>query len=659
MPKMPNADLTPRDPRPAADLAATLHDRAQELADIAGKLGLPRLGDTIVADAGRRLDSAQLRVLVLGEIKQGKSTLINALLGEALLPSGVTPTTGAVVQIVRGDALGRFLVAPDGARTSLEPEQFAKLARGKEEFVGALLVTTPSEHLGPGIELIDTPGINDLHRFRSLISRGELPRGDAIVLVLDATQVLKLTEVAFLRDALLALGGTEGTGATLLLALNRIDLVPESERPSLVDHIHRELSAVLPGPVEVFQTDARGAGKQPDGTGLGTREVKRLRERLLALASTTKTVLPTRTRASLQRSVDLLLHHAAIEARALRLESAALQAELKAVREALVQQRLDLDHIESTIAAGRAQIVQSCHQHLVDFRAELQTSILAQLERNDLRSTADLLPGAIQDALLHFTYHEAERLRLALEQLTRDAIHTCGEQAQRRLAETMLNLGFRGPVVHLQPPSVGVEAGTLAVGIAGTAIMYFGNIVAGMLVTIAAPLATMFLRERSIRELREAARKTVPHALTQSFSELEATLARAVDAHVAGLREYVVLAHNQLGAHLQALLERAAALAPPAADLSPKPSDLSAKPGSNDLSPKPADLSAKPGSKPAAKSAPAAKPAPDPPKPAPDPAKPDVPDPRRAALTELRALERRLEELRRELAALASTPEPA
>src|SRR5690606_7563210 len=120
----------------------------------------------------------------------------------------------------------------------------------------------------------------------------------------------------------------------------RIDLVPEAERHTLVDHIHRELTAVLAGPVEVFQTDARGASKQPDSDSFGAREVARLRDRLLALAGTTKTILPTRTRASLQRSVDLLLHHTAVEARALRLEAAALQTELAAVRDAFAQQRL-------------------------------------------------------------------------------------------------------------------------------------------------------------------------------------------------------------------------------------------------------------------------------------------------------------------------------
>lgn len=601
-----------------SEQSTTLHECATELADIAGKLGLTRLGDTIQSETTRRLDHAQLRVLVLGEIKQGKSTLINALLGQSLLPSGVTPTTGAVVQIVRDEHLGRFLVAPDGARTPLETEQFLKLARGKEEFVGNLLATTPSEHLPHGVELIDTPGINDLQKVRSMISRGELPRGDALVLVLDATQILKLTEVAFLRDALVALGGTEGTGATLLLAVNRIDLIPEAERPALLDHIHRELTAVLPGGVELFQTDARTASKQPDSTTLGVREVVRLRERLAALASTGKTILPTRTRASLQRYAELLGHHAAVEARALRLEAAVLQTELAAVRKALVEQRLDLDAIDTAIAAGRAQIAEESHARLAQFRSDLQASILAQLGRSDLRGTADLLPGAIHDAVLHFTYHEVERLRLALDQLTREAIHTCGEQAQRRLAGTLLNLGFRGPEVHLKPTSVSIEAGTLAVGVVGTAIMYFGNIVAGLVVTFAAPLATMFLRERSIRELRDDARKTVPLALAASFSQLDAALLAAVDAHIAGLKEYLVLAHNNLGNQLQALLERALAIAGTApAALPPAAPD---------------NLSEKPANTPAA------------------PATPPPPDPRQGALVELRALELRLSQVHDRLA---------
>jgi predicted GTPase len=534
--------------------SALLH-HAGALQQAATQLGLPRLGEQIVHETARRVENARLRVLVLGEIKQGKSTLINALLGQSLLPTGVTPTTGAVVQLVRGDKLERRLEGPAGGE-SLPPERFAELARGKQPFDGTLLVTTPSEHLPPTLELLDTPGINDVQKFRSLVSRGELPKGDVLLLVLDATQVLRRTELAFLRDALVAVGGLGDSGAILLLAINRIDLVPEAEREAVLSHIRDQLKSWLPGDLEIFTTDARAATKDPKSEALGVREVARLRDRLRELSERTRTISPSRARSYLLRSADLLSHHAATMARALRLEHAAVQAELEAVQKAFIEQRIDIDQLRATIAGQRTEIVERTREHLQIFKGELQSALLAQLDRADLRTTADLLPPAAQDALMHFVYTESERLRLALEKLTRDVLQTCGEQAQRRLAAAMLTLGLRGPVIHMRPPSVFVEAGTLAVGVAGTAVMYFGNIAAGLMMTVAAPLATMVLRERSVRELRQSARESIPKALDDCFASLQTALLRAVDDHIAALDEILVLAHAQLGEQLQSLLQR-------------------------------------------------------------------------------------------------------
>lgn len=605
----------------APDSTATSLTRlAGALQQTASQLGLPRLGAQIVDETARRTGQSRLRVLVLGEIKQGKSTLLNALLGEPLLPTGVTPTTGAVVQIVRGEATERVLVSPAGAREVLAPERFAELARGKQPFDGHLVVTTPSPHLPPALELLDTPGINDVERLRSLVARGELPRGDALVVVLDATQVLKRTELAFLRDALIAVGGLEGSGATLLLAVNRFDLVPEADREAVLKHITSGLSAMLPGELEIFTTDARTAMKTPGADSLGVREVARLRARLHELAGRTGELAPARARTYLLRSADLLSHHAATLARALRLEHAAVEAELAAVQKAFVDQRLDVEQLRATIAGARGEIAERTREHLASFRGELQAAILGQLDRADLRATADILPSAAQDALMHFVFSEAERLRLALEKLTRDVLQTCGEQAQRRLAAAMLTLGLRGPVVHLRPPSVLVEAGTLVVGVAGTAVMYFGNVVAGLMMTVAAPLATMVLRERSVRELRASARESVPRALAATFSELEVALLRAIDDHIATLDEILVLAHTQLGEQLQSLLQRVLELDAKAAALP----EAAAPPSSASSSSSPT---------------------------APVPAASN--EARKTAAAELRALEPRLAELRAEIAALS------
>jgi len=63
-----------------------------------------------------RLDAARLRVLVAGEAKRGKSTLVNALLGREVLPSGVTPLTAVTTTVRYGDderAEVRFLDGHD------------------------------------------------------------------------------------------------------------------------------------------------------------------------------------------------------------------------------------------------------------------------------------------------------------------------------------------------------------------------------------------------------------------------------------------------------------------------------------------------------------------------------------------------------------------
>ena len=50
--------------------------------------------------------------------------------------------------------------------------------------------------LPPALELVDTPGINDIANFRAAVSRGELPRADILILALDATQLLKVLKLA-------------------------------------------------------------------------------------------------------------------------------------------------------------------------------------------------------------------------------------------------------------------------------------------------------------------------------------------------------------------------------------------------------------------------------------------------------------------------------
>jgi len=559
---MTTASPTSTAPQPTSDARSVLLEHAQTLESIAKELGLTDLGRTIGADTRRRLDDHRVRAVVLGEIKQGKSTLINAILGRDVLPTGVTPTTGAVATVRVGDAPGMF-VCTDDDRTAIEADRFAALATGRDQPLegSTLELVVEDGALPPTLELIDTPGMNDMERVRGAISRGQLPRADVLVLVLDATQLLNRTEMAFLRDAISAVGGLAGSGASLLLAINRIDLVDESDRPLLVDYLRREVRALAgegaEDAIEIFQTDARGALRRPDEDSPGVEDVRRLRARLLEIADGHADVLPARARAALSRHASLLAHNAAIAARALTLEELALRREIRAIEREVLDHESDMVLLREQLAAGQATLQEQSEARIDRFRDDLRASTLSCVDSANLRMLSNHLPGSLHDAFLAFAREESDRLRVELDELTHQAMRTHGEQARRRLFQATMRLGFRGPPIYIDPPSVALEAGLVFVGLAGTAVMYFGSMMAGLAMTVAGPLATVFLREKSLRDARERAKTELPGALERASEALRDSIRRVVEQHVSAVEEHLVLANVALGRQLVSVLEQA------------------------------------------------------------------------------------------------------
>lgn len=541
---------------------AKLAAAATRLAELAEALGHPDVAAAIRDDAKRRLDDGRIRVVILGEIKHGKSSLINALLGTQLLPVGVTPTTGAVVAIrtdPHADAdspdsarVGTFLVDAHGQRTELERERFEQLARGKDQDEAGRtpeLLVEPTR-MPATLELIDTPGFNDIDRFRAAVSRSELPRADVLVLVLDATQVLARSELGLIRDAIAAVGGLDGSGARCMLVINRIDLVPDEERSKIVEHTRAALAEVIPGPLEPFLTDAKTALREPAAEREPVRAVARLREALFGLAGRGREILPARARAAMRRHAKLLGYNAAIQARALRLEQAEIEQEIAAVEQAMAARASDLASLRRTIAEADERIIAASKERIASFRAELEEAARAQIHHADIHTLTQVIPGAIQDAFLDFVQHEGERLRAELEQLTRDLFATHGELARRRLIEATLPLGFRGPGVYVEPPAVLIEVGMLALGLVGTIIWYFGNTMTGMVMTVASPLTTVILREKTVRDARVQAREVLPGALDRAIEQLRETMVEVVTRHGAALDEHLLLADRALGEQL-------------------------------------------------------------------------------------------------------------
>jgi hypothetical protein len=216
----------------------------EELATAARRAGA---GETLrrLTAARDRLADSRLTVVVCGEFKRGKSTLLNALLDQEieLFPTGISYTTSIVTTVEHGKT-ERIIVrraasaasspgsTADGggqaaAEVTITRDQLRAYVTqdgnpGNGERVLGVEIALPSPLLASGLALIDTPGIGGVYAEHSLATEGALPLADVIVFVANAHQPLTGSEVRFLRRAV-EIAGVGDDRDALICVLTRID----------------------------------------------------------------------------------------------------------------------------------------------------------------------------------------------------------------------------------------------------------------------------------------------------------------------------------------------------------------------------------------------------------------------------------------------------
>jgi GTP-binding protein EngB required for normal cell division len=167
------------------------------------------LGDRTAAEAIARLAAdraSPVLLAVVGEFNAGKSTFINALVGAAVAPTGILPTT-AVLHHLRwapdSMAVAKILVAAPGEpreRIVAPADLRATLARLDPKSVERVEIRMPIPSLAR-VEILDTPGFNADVAEHEPVARSALDEADMAVWLVDATQAIKQSERRVLEDA--------------------------------------------------------------------------------------------------------------------------------------------------------------------------------------------------------------------------------------------------------------------------------------------------------------------------------------------------------------------------------------------------------------------------------------------------------------------------
>ncbi|MGI6285576.1 dynamin family protein [Neomoorella humiferrea] len=212
-----------------------------------------------------RLLNERLHLAVLGQFKRGKSTFINALLGEEVLPTAILPLTAVPTFLLWGPEIRVRVVFQEGNQseefTLRDPRTLAAfLAQFVTEEgnpknnkkVSHVEVFYPSPLLRQGVVLIDTPGIGSTFRHNTEVTLNFLPQCDAAMFLISADPPITEVEVEFLKSI-------RSKVTHLFFILNKVDYLNKDDITSLLTFIKNVLreQAGIPENPHIFCVSAR------------------------------------------------------------------------------------------------------------------------------------------------------------------------------------------------------------------------------------------------------------------------------------------------------------------------------------------------------------------------------------------------------------------
>jgi small GTP-binding protein len=215
-----------------AELRERLIRLLGESAEFVGKLHGDGAQDRQrLRDAADDLRELFLLVAVIGEFNAGKSTFINALLGEPFLPMGITPTTDAI-ELVR--------YAPVPNRTPRLREG-AAIREWEHPGTG-----------GTGIAIVDTPGTGSVFQQHEEIAKSFLHRSDLVIFIISAKRAFADTERLYLELA-------RNYGKKIVIVINQADLLDDSERQQVREFVRQQIDQLLGLRPPIFMVSAKQA----------------------------------------------------------------------------------------------------------------------------------------------------------------------------------------------------------------------------------------------------------------------------------------------------------------------------------------------------------------------------------------------------------------
>jgi GTP-binding protein EngB required for normal cell division len=426
-----------------------------------------------LADLGGRFVEGRFHLAVLGQFKRGKSTLLNALTGEPILPVGVVPLTAAPTFIQHGDSARISVHYQDdrpaetfaGESTAERSAWLAGFVTEKgnpqnRRGVTEVQVDLPADILSGGVVLIDTPGIGSTYRHNTAATLNFLEQCDAALFLVSADPPITEVELEFLRHV-------KQTVPRLFFVLNKIDYLDESERREALSFYKRVLTEEVgwDGEFPVFCVsarkglDARAAGDAGGWTASGMAKLESFLVGYLAREKFNALTDAVSHRAL--EFIDAVLMEAGIALHALKLPRQELEKKIALFEESLKQAESERRLIQDVLEGDKKRVTSFVEEQARDLAGEAERFLKEIVHRGPAspgagRSTKAVIQQTWAEAIPDFFEQQREALNERVKARLLEFL-TPHEQRLDKLVETLRHTAadlFRVPYRPLSPDAV-------------------------------------------------------------------------------------------------------------------------------------------------------------------------------------------------------------
>ncbi|WP_303720760.1 dynamin family protein [Malonomonas rubra] len=347
----------------------------------------------------QRLGEGRFHLAVLGQFKRGKSTLLNALLGEELLPTDILPVTAIPTFVHAGDKVSGEVYFNDNK----EPQHFDISAESSlaaflydyvteagnpynQRHVCRVEISHPSPLLQQGVVLIDTPGVGSTLKHNTEIAHQVLSQCDAALFLVSPDPPITVMELDYLQQI------KEHLPRTFYL-LNKVDFLSVEEQASSIRFLVDQLSRFYDAPPQVMPISARkGLRSRLAGDEEGWRQsgMQLVEQNLIDFFAREKQ--QTLLQALRRRGNDLLnsaIMQLQLSLKALKLPESELQLRMDQFRHSLPAIEREQQAAADVLAGDLKRVIKRLGEEVEAVRERAKQQILGQIETH-LESVADV-----------------------------------------------------------------------------------------------------------------------------------------------------------------------------------------------------------------------------------------------------------------------------